>query len=313
MENLRELENFQVPIMSDEDGYVGRECPQDDCEGYFKVKFGTGIQEPIPCTCPYCGYEADHSGFMTKDQNEYIKSYVMSKITGALEKDFSQWTRNMNRKNQNDFFSINFQFKARKIPIRYYNEKDLETKIICEDCDLYYSIYGIFSFCPDCKTHNSLQILKKNFEIAEKEICLSESIDNSELAETLLSDSLENVVSSFDAFSREFLKVKAEELSLPGAAGNISFQNPVGADRNINQYFNIDLQSIFSSNWTFIIKCFQKRHLFAHKMGVVDEQYLNKTNDNEAILNRKIQLSTKEIRDLMDVLIEIGNYLHQNV
>jgi hypothetical protein len=43
-------------------------------------------------------------------------------------------------------------------------DSERETALTCERCTLQYTIYGVFAFCPDCAAHNSLQILKKNFE-----------------------------------------------------------------------------------------------------------------------------------------------------
>ena len=43
-------------------------------------------------------------------------------------------------------------------------EKQLETEVVCVNCTLRYSVYGVFAFCPDCGQHNSLQILDKNLD-----------------------------------------------------------------------------------------------------------------------------------------------------
>ena len=72
MDHLRRLgDRFSIPIQPDEDGFTGRECPNGDCESYFKVQFGTGLdEEGIPCHCPYCGHTAPHDEFGTKEQIE---------------------------------------------------------------------------------------------------------------------------------------------------------------------------------------------------------------------------------------------------
>jgi len=60
--NLRRLGNqVSVPINSDEDGYLGRECHVAECLGYFKITPGTGIKGPTPCHCPYCGHTGDNN------------------------------------------------------------------------------------------------------------------------------------------------------------------------------------------------------------------------------------------------------------
>ena len=87
-------------------------------------------------------------------------------------------------------------------PISYCYAKKLETDVVCDGCTLVYAVYGEFAFCPDCVSHNSLTILKKNLEFVGKMLTLAESQER-ELAERLVGDSLENLVSAFDGFGRE--------------------------------------------------------------------------------------------------------------
>jgi len=45
-----------------------------------------------------------------------------------------------------------------------------------------------------------------------------------------------------------------------------------------------------SGEWDGACRIFQKRHLLAHRMGVVDEEYIQKANDPGAVAGRKIRL-----------------------
>ena len=56
---------LNIPVLTDDDGFVGRECPE--CEKYFKVKFGTGLDTDI-CICPYCQHENTQDHFYTQDK-----------------------------------------------------------------------------------------------------------------------------------------------------------------------------------------------------------------------------------------------------
>ena len=87
--HLRNLGNrVFVQIPKDEDGFLGRECPQEQCEGYFKIKPGTGLKgQDLPCHCPYCGHTSSHSHFWTKVQIEYAKSVGRKQIVDAVRKD----------------------------------------------------------------------------------------------------------------------------------------------------------------------------------------------------------------------------------
>jgi hypothetical protein len=154
MSNLRNLGNeFSVPIRPDEDGYIGRECPVEECLGYFKITLGTGIEGPAPCRCPYCGHSGDSNTFFTREQIEYAQSVVLRKVGEALTKDlkaleFEHKPRRM--------LGIGLSLKLKEsppLPIRYYREKRLETEVICDNCTLRYAIYGVFGWCPDCGLH----------------------------------------------------------------------------------------------------------------------------------------------------------------
>jgi hypothetical protein len=68
--NLRNLEKgIKISLPTDENGLVGRECPNPPCHGYFKVRSGTGLKgNNLPCHCPYCGYTAGYDQFLQKSK-----------------------------------------------------------------------------------------------------------------------------------------------------------------------------------------------------------------------------------------------------
>lgn len=310
MRHLKRLSNrFTIPIPSDEEGYLGRECPQSECQGYFKIKLGTGIQEVIPCYCPYCGYTSDQSQFWTQDQIKYAKSVMINQLNQALKKDFKEMDRKLRYQSRNSFLKLSMEFKVRRHPIRHYREKQLETEIVCDHCNLQYTIYGVFSYCPDCGTHNSLQILKKNFELAQKEIALAETVEDADLAEVLMADALENVVSAFDGFGRKACQIYKDISSEPEKAENLSFQGLFKTRRQIQDLFDFDLaQGLNPNEWDFVCQCFQKRHLLAHRMGIVDEAYLKFTKDQQAIIGRKVTIEPNEITTFVEKLERLGTY-----
>src|SRR5665647_166357 len=85
---LRSLgKRISVPIRPDEDGYLGRECPNPECEDYFKITPGTGIKGPAPCHCPYCGHTGESKTFWTREQIEYARSVVKQKVVEAVRQD----------------------------------------------------------------------------------------------------------------------------------------------------------------------------------------------------------------------------------
>jgi hypothetical protein len=122
-DNLRNLGNqVSVPIPKDAEGFLGRECPQKDCEGYFKIKPGTGLTgTDLPCHCPYCGRSGPASTFGTKEQIEYAKSIVLGRVADAIRQDLKSMEFEI--KPPRGGFGIGISMKVQPgspVSIRYY-------------------------------------------------------------------------------------------------------------------------------------------------------------------------------------------------
>lgn len=305
---------ISVPMSTDEDGFFGRECPDESCLGYFKVEPGTGlVGKDLPCHCPYCGHTALNDHFWTQDQLEYAKSVAMREaqrhFTGMIQDSLPSSPRR-----PNDFISISWEFKpGSPLPLRHYQEKNLETIVVCDSCGLRYAVYGVFAYCPDCGRHNSLQMLISNLDLAARELHLAESLDQP-LADQLVSDALENAVAAFDAFVRELFRVSAAAASSPSQAERLSGQNLAGLRGRVQQLFGFDLaQPLQESEWADLVRGFQKRHLTAHKMGVVDDAYIASTSDVGAVKGRKVTLSAGEVESVLPLIRRLGEHAHSEL
>lgn len=315
MNHLRRLGNtFSIPIKSDEDGFTGRECPNASCEGYFKIEFGTGLKgEGLPCHCPYCGHTEGHDHFWTKGQIQYAQSVAMRKITDAFHRDLK--TLEFDHKPRGAFgIGISMKVKhGRPTPIHFYREQKLETEVVCAHCTLRYSIYGIFAFCPDCGQHNSLQILDKNLEVVGKMLDLAKGA-GAELADKLIENALEDCVSAFDGFGRELCRLHASRSSNPGRSEKISFQNLEGARANIFNLFGHDLSGqLDPSEWQVANRGFQKRHVVAHKMGVVDQEYIDRVSDPSATVGRMIAITEDDVLFTVAAVRKIARHLSNHI
>jgi hypothetical protein len=316
MDPFRRLEKgISVSMLTDEDGLTGRECPNPECLGYFKIKFGTGLTEPgLPCHCPYCGHTAGSDHFWTQDQLSYARSIMMRELGKAMK----QWATNLDRhlktQTRNGFIKLGMSYKESYHPIRYYREKDLETKIVCDNCTLEYAVYGVFAYCPDCGTHNSLQILRANFALAAKELELASGTDEPELSRYLMADALENVVSAFDGFGRQLASVNCAKAINPEQALHLSFQSINKARSRVQSLFGFDIaDGLTQDDWEAIVRCFQKRHLLAHSMGVVDQAYVDAANDRSVTVGHKVPIGREEIDKLMLHLERLGQCLYQGL
>lgn len=305
--------SFKIPAITDENGYFGRECPNLECEGYFKILPGTGLKGISDCYCPYCGHHGNHNTFFTKDQLEYVNSMAIRTIGDALTKDFKEMEFETKPRGP---FGIGFSLKFEPgplHPIHYYREKELETHITCPNCTLKYAVYGIFAYCPDCGMHNSLQILNENLTVIQKIIDLSNSTDV-EITQKLIENGLEDCVSAFDGYGRQFCNLHSLKSKFPDKVTKISFQSLVKVNEDLNNHFGIHLdQALSTDEWEIANISFQKRHLVAHKMGIIDEDYVKKTGDTSAIVGRKIIINHNDVLNLIPIIQKMAEFLSESI
>jgi len=229
----------------------------------------------------------------------------MREVTGALLRDLK--SLEFNHQPRGAFgVGISMKISGQPTAIRRYREAKLETEVVCERCTLRYTIYGVFGFCPDCAVHNSLQILNKNLELVQKLLAVADA-QESQVAQHLTENALEDCVSAFDGFGRETCRVFATKASKPEKAAEIRFQNIAAARDRVREQFNVDFAaSAATTDWKQILRAFQKRHLLAHKMGVVDEDYLSATGDSPSLVGRKVSIAAAEVFELVTRLQSLG-------
>jgi hypothetical protein len=146
--------------------------------------------------------------------------------------------------------------------------------------------------------------LNKNLELAKKELALAATVDT-DLAEHLVGDALENVVSAFDGFGRE---VCAQE------SCDIRFQNLIGARRRVQEALGFDFADELSAeSWAAICRVFEKRHLLAHKMGVTDANYVKKAGEPAAVIGRRIRVAPEEVSQAAMLVEGLGQRLFDGV
>lgn len=83
-------DHFSVPAIPDEDGLLGRECSNEDCDTkYFKIStdvddaYGKEVEDfsQLKLTSPYCGNLDNMQHLHTTDQVEWIKSMMIVAYT----------------------------------------------------------------------------------------------------------------------------------------------------------------------------------------------------------------------------------------
>jgi hypothetical protein len=301
---------IMVSFPTDENGLTGRECPK--CGKYFKVKFGTGLPTST-CICPYCGRKSDQQDFFTKEQIEYAKSVVLKEVLGPglakLEKDF----KDLERATRRDFIQIKVKTKSIPLRLKHYQERELETHVICDSCGLEFAVYGVFASCPDCGRLNASVVFSKSIEVSKKQLNLIESIADLEfeLKEAILKGTISGGISAFDAFGKALRK--SYPSILPNKQKNL-FQNLEALSEALQKHLSLSLEGIIGRKEAEILnRLFQVRHIYEHNMGVIDDDFVKKVPSSHHLKGRKYSLDESEIQNFLDILSETGKRIEENL
>jgi hypothetical protein len=306
---MGDVYNFSVQFRLDDQGFLGRECPK--CEMYFKVKPGTGL--PIDYhICPYCNYKGSNNEFFTKEQIEYAKSIALKQTIEPLLDEFGNSLKKLETSTRGGFVQFKVSWDRNPIRIQYYQEKDLETDVTCDSCGLVFSIYGVFSNCPDCGRLNAKVIFEKSIESSRKKLGLSiqEGIAN-ELKEELMKDALLSAISSFDSLGK-VLRDKHPS-KFPMSPKNL-FQNIIELDRILKASFGKEIKDFLSFQGSeFLLRMFQVRHIYEHNAGVVDDDFIKKIPALISLKGRKYNLEKQEIDSFLETILELGRQIYSQV
>jgi hypothetical protein len=119
-------------------------------------------------------------------------------------------------------------------------------------------------------------------------------------------EKLTRCVSEFEAFANT---IKSQLLTLPTTPkrkadiSNLSFQNIVKAHECFENWFGINIfNDISKEDILFLNKMFNRRHIFVHNAGKVDQEYIDNTNDKSARLNQVIRFESREIKRILPLV-----------
>ena len=115
-------EEIQIAFELDDKGMIGRQCPDTDCERYFKLKAGTGLNTGVT-RCPYCGNKSPAGDFLTTDQRKYAISVAAREIVGPLMKQFARSVERQNRRQPKGLIRLDVSVRYDPVPIHNYVEE----------------------------------------------------------------------------------------------------------------------------------------------------------------------------------------------
>jgi len=313
---------FNVPLKADEDGMIGRECPNEDCQPkYFKMsmtipdEISTKIENfsQIDVTCPYCGTVDNMQYYHTKSQLEWIKSMMFRDVAKTVQNMLKNSFKPMPPTSK-DMFSIRVTYRPGRLPsVRHYVEKKLKRTVVCDNCGYNYAVYGISFHCPLCGKGNLIQHLNRSADIIRVLLEEHERINQErgqEVGHQMVGNALEDVVGLFEAFLKHIYQYEIkrrfprEEAETKIMKIRVNFQRLEGAEALFSEDLGFALYAeCDQEDRIFLQEQFLKRHILTHNLGLVDKKYIEKA---QAYEKQGAELDIKPIDVLRALEIVVG-------
>lgn len=326
MRKLQHGVKVPVQIPLDEKGYIDRQCPSDECEAEFKVLFEDWrdkVRDEV-VYCPICRFESQSTEWNTPAQREHIRRTAMAHLKKVVHKAMRDDARDFNvRQPRGGLISMSMSVKPSHTPILIPPQaaEEMLQDFVCESCGCRYSSVGAAFFCPACG-HNSahttfntaiqtvrssvanlLQIRKAVEEAADKD-----AAENT--ARQILENGLVKLVASFQRFAEAAFQL------LPNAS-------TFNARKNLFQ--NLNESTVLWRNTTgkgyedflapseiaALILFFQQRHLLAHREGIVDQDYIDRSGDRSYAVGQRLVIKESAVIQLADLVKKLGDSLAQ--
>jgi len=320
---------FNIPLKADEDGMIGRECPNEDCQPkYFKMsmtipdEISKKIEDfsQIDLTCPYCGMVDNMQHYHTKSQIEWIKSMMFRDVAKTFQNMLKSSFKPMPRTSKG-MFSISITYKPGHLPsVRHYVEEKLKQTVVCDDCGYNYAVYGISFHCPLCGNGNLIQHLNRSANIIRVLLEEHERVSQErgqEVGQQMVGNALEDVVGLFEAFlkhiyqyeiKRRFSKEDAEAKIMKI---RVNFQRLEGAEALLSKDLGFTLfAECDQEDRNFLQEQFLKRHVLTHNLGLVDKKYIEKAQVYEK-QGAELDIKSIDVTKALEIVVGVVNTASQ--
>ncbi len=272
------IPSISVIMGSDREGYFGYTCP--DCKKYFR-----GSDVPIFMACPYCLHIDNALSYLTENQKQYIALYhkmslehyrtgknleiSLDEIVNTLENNLIKLTNSEIRQQQG---------------------------IECKNCRIKLDVLGLYAGCTYCGKRNNFDVFLSGLSEIKEQINSSKISTNEALVRT---------VEAYTGAGSDikFLLEKIQYLSQLEAkdVNKIDFQKIIETNE-ILASIKLNLFPDVGETKEFLSLMFQRRHIIAHKSGIVDQKYLDKTQDSSVRLGQKISIRRDELFRFFDLI-----------
>jgi hypothetical protein len=282
---------FPVFIASDSEGKFGFQCPR--CQQYWRARGGANI-------CPYCGVRCDRHQFLSNAQRIYVKNYCETLNQALNTEEDGDHVIDMDA-------VADAAGKDIEKPPFYYAEQSQQKEFNCSACGEFNDILGRFAYCTVCGTRNDLSELENNIITA-----IRANLNGGGVS----SNSLKEIGSAFDTFVGQYTDQLIKNRPMRSARRErirkMHFHDLAVTRKELIGGFDIDIcEGLTDGDIATATRMFQRRHVYEHNGGEVDEKYLRDSGDTSVRLKQAIRETQGAVHEFANIVLRMARNLHR--
>ena len=314
--------SIPTSVELDENGYMDRACPSDECGEHFKVHFEDWKSLlSDQCTwCPRCGHIESSVAWNTKEQRgQHIgeaRRYVRERVARAVQHD----ARRVNsRASGRGLLTMRMSYRPGRpelvVPAQASDVMTQEFR--CEHCQCRYASVGAAFFCPGCGRNSILENFATSLETTKLTVesipVLRQMMGNlsgpdaaADMVRHLLEEGLCKVVACF----QKYAEVSFAEWPDAGAfrvRPNL-FQSLSESDRLWRSATTVGYKDILTdAEYQRLVTYFQQRHVLEHQDGFVDQVYIDRSLDRRFNVGQRLVVTEDSVLNLVAIIEKLAH------
>lgn len=191
-------------------------------------------------------------------------------------------------------------------PPEFFVEVARQTRFTCEACGIQNDILGRFGYCSTCGTRNDLAMLTADINAIRAGVN----------AGTSTTTALKEAVDAFDSVGRNYARQLTSLVPMTPIRKKkwerANFAQIETVAKNLKDDFDIDiLKRIDAAHIEHAKRMFCRRHLHAHRGGVVDQMYLDESGDTTVHLGLLLKETREDVIGVTQAILKVAKNLHE--
>lgn len=305
LEQLSGTHEVAITFAIDEAGYLDRCCPSEPCGRTFKVLVDDEAKFTSEVCCIYCGHKDESDAFATDEQNRHILETVGEFEEQRYHIAMTEAARRTNAKPPvetayatiTETVSISARSPRPVVPPAAWDLMRLV--VTCTSCHCRFAALGGCFFCPACGHRSPDLAFEQSIANVRSSMARLDALqaavgkdDAAVLTGKLVEADMQTLVTVFEAFAKDAFRRMAPTIAMPqGVFQRLADGSALWQANGGRAYDRL----LSTNELSELGRYFQQRHALAHGNGIVDQRYLDRSNDTTYALGQRIAVRRETV------------------